>query len=68
MFANMIFDDFIEQAIDRPTRRRDKMQRLSAILVRFDRPFDRPDLASNPADAHEKRIALFGNMWHRIGT
>jgi len=58
MFADMIFDDFIEQPVDRPARRRNEMQRLGAILAYFDRPLYRLNLTRDPADAHEKRISL----------
>lgn len=58
MLADMIFDDFIEQAVNRPARRSDEMQRLGAILARYDCPLDCLDLTRDPADAHEKRIAL----------
>ena len=58
MLADMVFDDLIEQAVDRPARRGDEMQGLGAILPGFNRPLDRLNLPRDPANAHEKRLAL----------
>src|SRR5471030_575449 len=66
MFQSMVFDDFVEQSIDRATGGRHQMQRLAAVRFVFQRALDCLYLPGNAFDAFEQLVFSGVSVRHSI--